>query len=291
VVKRSDEQPPDEQPDERPDRSVEPVAGRSDGLVWWHELAYVGIFYLMYSIIRNLFGSASVGATHAFHNAQRIIRYERWLGIFHEATVQRWFLDWPWFIQLWNDFYGTFHFAVTLGVLVATFRVWPHAYRFWRNTLAFTTGLALIGFGFYPLMPPRLLCDCAGGAGPGVHYGFVDTLARFGGLWTFDSSTVKSISNQYAAMPSLHLAWAVWCALVLVPRLRRPWSKALVVAYPVATMFAITVTANHYFLDAAAGLITLGAGYLLARLVAKITVHDAPDRVVNGRGDRVRLLQ
>jgi hypothetical protein len=262
VVKRSDEQPPDEQPDERPDRSVEPVAGRSDGLVWWHELAYVGI---LYSIIRNLFGSASVGATHAFHNAQRIIRYERWLGIFHEATVQRWFLDWPWFIQLWNDFYGTFHFAVTLGVLVATFRVWPHAYRFWRNTLAFTTGLALIGFGFYPLMPPRLLCDCAGGAGPGVDYGFVDTLA--------------------------HLAWAVWCALVLVPRLRRPWSKALVVAYPVATMFAITVTANHYFLDAAAGLITLGAGYLLARLVAKITVHDAPDRVVNGRGDRVRLLQ
>ena len=75
--------------------------------------------------IRNLFGSASVGATHALHNAQRVIRVEQALGIFHEATVQGWFLGAPWFVRLLDDFYGTFHFVVTLAVLVVAFRWWP----------------------------------------------------------------------------------------------------------------------------------------------------------------------
>jgi len=277
------------------------------GLVWWHELGYVGGFYLLYSGTRNLFGSASGGATHAFHNAQRVIRAEQWLGIFHEATVQGWFLGAPWFVRLWDDFYGTFHFVVTLGVLVVAYRRWPTVYRFWRNTLAFTTALALIGFSLFPLMPPRLLCDCAYGAGPGLDYGFTDTLLRVGGLWSFDSGTMKSISNQYAAMPSLHMAWALWCAWVLVPRLRHRWAKALAIAYPVATVFAITITANHYFLDAVAGAVTLAAGYGLACLSERLAPRFArprrsrsgpPDghsttdpRVVSGEGDGLRLSQ
>ena len=274
IVETTDHPPTDHPPTDRGD------PGRT-GLVWWHELAYVGGFYLLYSATRNLFGSASGGATHALHNAQRVIRVEDALGIFHEATVQGWFLGAPWFVRLLDDFYGTFHFVVTLAVLVVAFRWWPRAYRFWRNTLAFTTALALIGFSLFPLMPPRLLCDCDYGAGPGVNYGFVDTLQRFGGLWSFDSGTMKSISNQYAAMPSLHVAWALWCALVLVPHLRHRWSKALAVAYPVVTVFAVTVTANHYFLDAVGGALTLAAGYGLACL----TEHLWPRFSRSGPGD------
>ena len=275
--------------------------------MWWHELVYVGGFYALYTGTRNLFGSAAVGATHAFHNAQRVIHLEEWLGIFHESTVQGWFLGAPWFIRLVDDFYGTFHFVVTLTVLVVAFRRWPSAYRFWRNTLAFTTALALVGFSLFPLMPPRLLCDCAYGAGPGVSYGFVDTLDRFGGLWSFDSPTMKSISNQYAAMPSLHMAWALWCAAVLVPRLRHRWSKGLAMAYPAVTLFAIIITANHYLLDAVAGAVTLAAGYGLARLcerafprfarppLVEVTTlnerSDAEGCLTSGQSDGLRLPQ
>ena len=236
-------------------------------LHWWRELLYAGAFYLVYTGTRNLFGSAGhSGQVHAFHNAERVIAAEQWLGIFREEAIQGWFVSWPWFLRLWNIYYGTSHFVVTIVVLVLAFRRWPADYRRWRNTLAWTTALALIGFSLFPLMPPRLLCDCLYGAGTGAKYHFVDTVDRFGGLWSFDKGTVKSISNQYAAMPSLHIAWSLWCALVLVPRLRRWWAKAVAVAYPILTLFAVVVTANHYLLDAVAGVATLGAGYGLARI-------------------------
>ena len=235
-------------------------------LHWWRELLYAGAFYLVYTGTRNRFGSAGHGSeTHAFHNAERVIGAERWLGIFQEQTVQSWFLAWPGFLRLWNIYYGTLHFVVTIAVLITLFRRWPTAYRLWRNTLAFTTALALIGFSLFPLMPPRLLCDCLYGHIAGSTYRFVDTVDRYGGLWSFDSGTVKSISNQYAAMPSLHVAWALWCALVLVPRLHHRRAKVLAGLYPIVTLFAVIVTANHYFLDAVAGVLTLAAGYGLAR--------------------------
>jgi len=251
----------------RPDPlDAETPSSGTRALHWWRELLYAGAFYLVYTGTRNLFGSAGHGReTHAFHNAERVITAERWLGIFHEQTVQSWFLAWPWFLRLWNIYYGALHFVVTIAVLIKLFRRWPAAYRLWRNTLAFTTALALIGFSLFPLMPPRLLCDCLYGHAAGSSYQFVDTVDRYGGLWSFDSGTVKSISNQYAAMPSLHVAWALWCALVLVPRLHHRWAKVLAGLYPIATLFAVIVTANHYLLDAVAGVLTLAAGYGLAR--------------------------
>jgi hypothetical protein len=245
-------------------------SGRADlGLRWWKELLFVAGFYGVYTIIRDEFGSASVGTVHALHNANRVIHLEQWLGIFHEQAIQHWFLQWPSLIRVFDIYYGTLHFLVPIAVLLALFRRWPADYRYWRNTLAVTTALALIGFSLFPLMPPRLLCDCAYGAGPGVHYGFVDTLARFGGSWSFDSGAMKDVSNQYAAMPSLHIAWSLWCAAVLVPRLRHGWAKALAALYPLLTLTAVVVTANHYFLDAVGGAVTLALGALIARALPR----------------------
>ena len=237
------------------------------GLHWWKELLVIGAFYGVYTITRDEFGSASVGATHALHNAERVIRLERWLDLFHEQQIQSWFLHWPWFIRLLNIYYGTLHFVVPVAVLVVLFRRWPEDYRLWRDTLAITTALALIGFSFFPLMPPRLLGGGPYGAVPPLHYGFVDTLARYGGWWSFDSGAMRDVSNQYAAMPSLHIAWALWCTAVVLPRLRRPWAKALMLAYPVLTLIAVVVTANHYLLDAVGGVVILVLGYVVARAV------------------------
>ncbi|HEX2700859.1 MAG TPA: phosphatase PAP2 family protein [Acidimicrobiales bacterium] len=227
---------------------------RASRLRWWREVLYVLAFYSVYSFIRNK-GVAPDSVGLARRNAVDVIALERRLGAFRERSIQHWFLRWPDFVRFWNVFYGTAHFVVTVVALVYMFRRMSARYPLWRNTLACTTGLALIGFAFYPLMPPRLL----------PAYGFVDTLKELGGLWSFDSGAVAKVSNQYAAMPSLHFAWSSWCTFVLYPALRRRWARVLMVAYPFITLFAIVVTANHYWLDAAGGAATLATGFVLGR--------------------------
>ena len=222
-------------------------------LYWWVELLLVGAFYAVYSTIRN---SNEGGTREARRNARELIDWQRTLGIYHEQTLQRWALEVKPIIIAANYFYGSLHFVATGGVMIYLFRRWSDDYPLWRNTLAVTTALALIGFLLWPLMPPRLMPES---------YGFVDTLAKYPTFWSFNSGAVNKISNQYAAMPSVHCAWALWCACALVPRVRRTWVKVLAVLYPVCTVTAIVLTGNHYILDAVGGFAVLGIGYLLAR--------------------------
>jgi hypothetical protein len=238
-----------------------PRALRPAGLRWWKELLYVLAFYAIYTVVRDTQGSASVSKTHAFHNAQRVIGLERRLFIFHEQAIQHAFLSWHWLLRFLDVFYGSAHFIVTAVALIWLFHKMPQRYALWRNTLALTTALALVGFAFFPLMPPRLLWTAAA---PGAYH-FVDTLKTFGGLWNFDSGTMQKLSNQYAAMPSLHFAWSSWCVCVLWPGIRNRAGRVLLLAYPLLTLFCIVVTANHYFLDAAGGVAVLSTGFVLSR--------------------------
>ena len=245
------------------------------GLRWWVEVLITLVFYAIYSAIRNQFGSALGGdiLVRAFDNATRVINFEQAIGLYREEWIQQQFLELDAFIVFWNVFYGTFHFAVTIFAMVYLFRRFPQRYMFMRSTLAATTATALIGFAFFPLMPPRLLAACF----PDTIYGacradlgFVDTLVDPGGLWSFESGTVASISNQYAAMPSLHIAWATWCAVGLYPVLRNRWAKRTIAVYPIITLFAIIVTANHFWIDAVGGLAALGVGLLVARPLSRL---------------------
>jgi hypothetical protein len=120
----------------------------------------------------------------------------------------------------------------------------------------------------YTGTPTGLLPDQAGNP-PCDRYGFVDTVAVYGGWASFGSDEMAAVSNQYAAMPSMHIGWSTWCALVLVPLIRRRWLKALVIAYPVFTLFDIMVTGNHYWIDGLGGLVCLGAGFLVARTLTR----------------------
>ncbi len=254
------------------------------GLRWWHELLAAFAFYAVYSTIRNRFGSAAVSPERALDHARTVIDWERSLRLFVEEDVQAWFvtagetgLDYGFagarsFLQFWNVFYGTFHFAVTAGAMVWLFRRFPRDYPTWRNTLALTTGLALVGFSLFPLMPPRLLTDCGAFGACLDEYGFVDTLADIGGLWSFDSGTMQKVSNQYAAMPSLHFAWSMWSLLALFPRLSSRRARILVAAYPALTLWAIVVTANHYWIDAVGGGVILAVGYLAGSRLARLEV-------------------
>jgi hypothetical protein len=235
-------------------------------LRWWRELLLVAIFYAIYSFVRNTQGSAIVSRAVAEANAFKIIDVERFFGVYHERWLQQVFIDTHSWMVIWNFFYGTFHFVVTAFVLVFLFRRFPERYRIWRNALAATTALALIGFAMYPLLPPRLLPS---------HYGFIDSLKAYGSLWSFDSGSMQVISNQYAAMPSLHFAWSLWSGLALFPVLRRPWAKGLALLYPALTLLAIVITANHFILDAFAGAAILGAGWLVGRAVYKRSLSGA----------------
>ena len=223
-------------------------------LYWWVEILAILGFYLVYSAIRNANG---LHPLHALADARHIISIEHHIGIFHEETIQRWALHFKPLIITANYFYGSLHFIVTIWVAVWLFRSYSDDYPRYRNTLAITTALALIGFTVFPLMPPRLLELYH------YHSGFVDTLHKYPTPWSFDSGPAARVSNQFAAMPSVHIAWSTWCALAMVPRMKTRATRFLAASYPFVTLTVIVVTANHYFLDAVGGLVILAIGWAL----------------------------
>lgn len=224
---------------------------------WWLELLMIFAFYEIYSFVRN---ANEGGTAQAFHNAKRLIGWERAIGIYHEELLQDWAQHFKPLIIAANYFYGSLHFVVTIGCGILLYRKFTNDYPRFRNMLGITTALALIGFTRFPLMPPRLL--------PAT-YGFVDTLARYPTFWSFNSGAVSKISNQFAAMPSVHVAWATWCTLVLYSRVQHRWAKVLAVLYPIGTVTVIVITANHYILDAVGGLVALGAGWILSGIFTR----------------------
>ncbi len=264
-------------------------------LRWWREVLIAGTFYLLYSLVRSTFGAGPESRTIAFRHARGVIKLEDALGLWFEPRLQQWYLDLPahGFIRGWNIFYGTAHFAVTIGVLLFAFFKAPRVYLFARTALAATTLLALVGFAAYTLMPPRLLDSnsiyggCKG-MEAGCHgYGIVDTIDVWGGLWKFGEGGMSMVSNQYAAMPSLHFGWSTWCAVTALAVLRSmaarraaeagvpvgPLSRHTwwVFTYPAATLFCILVTGNHFWLDALVGGLVLMAGLAIASRVTRWT--------------------
>jgi hypothetical protein len=279
--------------------TTEVATPASEGLRWWHEVLLAGAFYFVYSQVRNLFGAGPESRSIAFGHAQDVIEIERTLHLWIEPHVQSWYLSLPshGFIKVWNVYYGTAHFIITAGVLVAAYRLAPQRYRFIRTTLAGTTALALIGFASFTLMPPRLLgvdspYGACKGLGADCHgYGIVDTIDHWGGLWKFGEGGMAAVSNQYAAMPSLHIGWSMWCALSMILVIGHGRKRYWWFLYPATTFFCIIVTGNHYWLDAFFGLVALGCGTLIALGFERLRTHrsarrDAGEHGPGGSTDR-----
>ncbi len=259
--------------------------------IWWKEALIVTAFYGVYTLVRNVFGSALVSGSQipveAFVNAMRVIRVERALGLYHEETIQDWFLPHTNLVKFFNVYYGTAHFFVTLGVFVALFILRPDKFALWRNCLAAMTALAIVGFAFFPLMPPRLL----DAACPPVSYGaaciehelrnyngaetfgYSDTIKEFGGPWAFDRGPGKTLSNQYAAMPSLHIGWATWCVLAMFPLAKRRWVRIALPIYPLVTLACIVITGNHFWIDGVGGIAVFAAGYWIGARIHRWNEH------------------
>ena len=228
---------------------------------WWRELFIAAALYAGYDIIRGLIAG---NTARAMRDGRDILNLERLLHIDPERYLNR-ALDHlaPLAVPA-CFFYATLHFIITPAVLIWTYLRHREAYRRARTVLAVITLTALVGFWLFPTAPPRLLTGA----------GFQDTLVRFGswGWWGSDASVptaAHAIANPYAAMPSLHLAWAVWCGATVYSLTRRRAVRAAAVAYPILTALVVIGTANHYLLDVIAGAAVWG---LADRLVSYVPV-------------------
>jgi len=219
----------------------------------WIEVAGLFAAYEAFEWVR---AQVQGRAGPSLHHAEQIVRIERWFGLFQEGRIQGWVLPHHLLIQFFDIYYGTIHFAVPPLALFLLWRRCPERYRHHRNALIILSLLGLACFWLWSLAPPRLLP---------AHYHFVDTASSIGPA---DRGRLKD-DNLYAAMPSLHVGWSTWCAVVLVPILRSWWAKLLAVLYPVMTFTAVVVTANHFFLDGVGAWIFLAAGWLLATPISR----------------------
>ncbi|MFI9803401.1 phosphatase PAP2 family protein [Streptomyces sp. NPDC052301] len=222
--------------------SKEPDATARPALI--REFLLVAGLFLVYKLGRRL----AVGHTaSAFHNAHRVWDLERALDLPRETAVQSALLHGGTLVHLANTYYATVHFPATLAFLVWLYVRRPEHYVWARRVLAVVTTAALVLPFTFPLAPPRML------AGTGL----VDT-ARIYGPSVYGPPSSDHLSNQFAAMPSLHFGWALMVAAGLVVAARSRW-RWLWLLHPLVTLLVIVGTANHYWLDAIAATAMLGA--------------------------------
>ncbi|MFK8846824.1 phosphatase PAP2 family protein [Streptomyces sp. Ac-502] len=233
-------------------------AASGSRLRWWTELPLLALVYAAYSAGRLVArGDAHTAAGHG----QTILRWEELLRLDPERALNRLFTATP-ALGVPADFaYASLHYLVTPVVLVWLWNRRPAHYRALRTWLMTATLIGLVGFTLLPTAPPRLLETGSG---------FADTMAQFSsyGWWGEDASAPRGLggmTNQFAAMPSLHVGWALWCGVVLWRHGRSRLTRALGVAYPLLIVLVVMGTANHYLLDALAGTAVMGLGLLLTR--------------------------
>ncbi|HEV7194091.1 MAG TPA: phosphatase PAP2 family protein [Jatrophihabitantaceae bacterium] len=259
---------------------VQPAAGRRfhGGLpqrllrwrrpVWWQELAIIGIGYWLYTLGRN---SVPEQESIALRHGRSVQHLQDTLHLNWELSINHFVGRNEWLAQVMDYYYATLHFAITIGVLVWLFVKRPHIYRGARTVLFSTTLVGLLGFFLYPLAPPRLL----------PQYSYVDTLLKFHTWGSLADPKVAEHSNQYAAMPSLHIAWAMWCGIAIFVVAKRTWVRYLGLLYPFFTLAVIVGTANHFVIDAVGGAAVLLAGFAIQWLLsghgAFVPPIDAPD--------------
>ena len=225
--------------------------------------------YYVYSLIRN---AVPTHQKPALLRGRHILYAEDHIGLNFEHSVNH-FVDqvhwggWHYLANISNYYYAVMHFVVVIGVLVWVYVKRPMNYRSARTVLYATNAVAAVGFWFFPLAPPRLL--------PG--YGFVDTVIKYHTWGSWGSGGVSKVSNEFAAMPSLHFAWSLWAGVTLFMLSRNWWVRGFGVAYPLVTFLVIIGTANHYVLDAAGGVVVLIGGFVLQQFLTGRHVYASGD--------------
>ena len=210
-----------------------------------------GVLFALFGLWQLVGGVGRMSPDGALDRGQWIWHAERVLRMPNETALQRAFLPHPLIVEALNLYYAGLHFAVIIACLIWVYvwhrRQYPHV----RTTLVlFTAGALLIQF--VPVAPPRML----------PHDGMVDTAVRYG--QSVYSSVAGFNADQLSAMPSVHVGWSLLAALVIVDVSRSRW-RWLALAYPVLTLLAVVVTANHYWMDGIAAALLLALALIVQR--------------------------
>jgi hypothetical protein len=198
----------------------------------------------------------------AFANARELWRIERWLHLPLEQTVQGWLLRDVHLVELANTYYAIVHFPATVAFLVWMFLRRPAHYLWVRRSMIMLTAASLVGHVAFPLAPPRMRPDL----------GFVDTGATFGPN-VYGPPEGGSIANQFAAMPSLHVGWAVLVAVGLIVATRSKW-RWLGLAHPLITVLVVVGTANHWWLDGVVALVLLAGAMAVSAGLDRVRINS-----------------
>jgi hypothetical protein len=228
---------------------------------WWVEALVIAWLCWVYDAITDL---APLRLQVALRHARGVLHLEQTLHIDPELTLDRWLAGHHTLGLVVADYYDNAHFVVTLGLLGWLWWRRADIYRPLRNSLVLVNVLAFVVFWRYPVAPPRMLA------------GFTDVVASTHAIGSWHSGALASHANELAAMPSLHIAWAVWCALVLWQLSTRTWIRVAAVVYPFVTAVAVLATGNHFVLDIFGGVATVAAAVLIVRMWERWRVLPRP---------------
>lgn len=209
----------------------------------------------VYDAITNL---APLRLSAALAHGREILSFETSLHIAPERALDRWLAAHQTLGLALSDYYDNAHFIVTLGLLGWLWWRRPDLYRPLRSALVLVNMLAFVVFWRFPVAPPRMLA------------GFTDVVASTHAIGSWHTGALASEANELAAMPSLHIAWAVWCTIAVWRLSARRWLRTIAAIYPFITAFAVLSTGNHYVLDMFGGLLTILAAMAIVEAVGRL---------------------
>jgi len=211
---------------------------------------------LAYELVR---GIADGQRSEAIAHGRAIIDLQQSTHTLFEPSLQAFFLPAHWLIDLANQVYLNAQFSIALGFLVWLYLFRNESYYFVRNMFVVSMGLALVGYTLYPTAPPRMFPE----------HGYVDTIVDFSNV-NHDSTLAKVFINPYAAVPSMHCAFALMIGAAGYKVCRNRLPKAFWAAWPLIIAWVVIVTANHYWFDVALGWgVALTAALAAQRLLAR----------------------
>ena len=230
---------------------------------WGDVLRQLSLFvgaYVLYQLVRGLVDGNDVAK--ATWNAYKVISLEQALHVFVEPGIQTWVAHKEWLMDIADSSYLNAHYVATIGALVWIYLRRNDSFYFVRNMFMIAMALAVIGYWLYPTAPPRLMPE----------WGFTDAISQFvtGGRSSIDFGPTKDFVNFYAAVPSMHVCFAVMIGGSMSRLTRWRPGKILWALYPLLITFVVVATANHFLTDVFLGALTAGASALLAqRLLAR----------------------
>jgi diacylglycerol O-acyltransferase len=232
------------------DSVTAPRAAPVERSKWWLEGLVVLWLAWLYDEVSSF---APLRLHAAMTHAQDVLRLEHGLHLDPELTLNRWLAGHHTLGLVTSYYYDNAHFIVTFAVLGWLWYRRSDVYRPLRSTLVTINVFGLLVFWLYPVAPPRLLRTM----------GFNDVVASTHTFGSWHTGKLASAANQLAAMPSLHLAWATWCVLVLWRCTKSARLRALSILYPCVTALAVLTTGNHFLADVVAGVATTALAALL----------------------------